>query len=122
MDRRSGFAPFRSSPLPGQLPSRMPVCLEWALLHDQCGEFMLLTGETGTGKTTLLNTVLARRVPSLHLACVTDPRLSFQGIIRVMLPQFSMTADQRGKLELHSGTRAGGGESAGRSSHRDRDR
>ncbi len=75
------------------------AALEWGLLHDQCG-FMLLTGETGTGKTTLLNAVFARRLPNLHLACVTNPRLSFEEILRVVLPQLGVTTNERGKLEL----------------------
>ena len=94
------FAPSAAVLYLGNSHRECLAALEWALLHDQCGGFMLLTGETGTGKTTLLNTVLARRVPSLHLACVTNPRLSFQEIMRVVLPQLGVTTDQRGKLEL----------------------
>ena len=75
------------------------AALEWALLHDQCG-FMLLLGETGTGKTTLLNNVLVRRLPNLQIACVPNPRLSFQEIMRVVLPQIGVTTNERGKLEL----------------------
>ncbi|MGA8643766.1 AAA family ATPase [Candidatus Binatus sp.] len=75
------------------------AALQWGLLYDQCG-FMLLLGETGTGKTTLVNTVLARRLPNLHLACVPNPRLSFQEVLRVVLPQLGVVTDERGKLEL----------------------
>ena len=46
------------------------AAMEWALLHEHCG-FMVLIGETGTGKTTLLNAILARRLANLHLAYVT---------------------------------------------------
>jgi general secretion pathway protein A len=96
--------PFRFSPSAavlylGAAHRECLAALEWGLLHDQCG-FMLLTGETGTGKTTLLNAVLARRLPTLHLACVTNPRLSFEEILRVVLPQLGVTIDARGKLEL----------------------
>jgi len=93
------FAPSAAVLYLGSAHRECLAALEWALLHDQCG-FMLLTGETGTGKTTLLNAVLARRLPHLHLACVTNPRLSFQEIMRVVLPQLGVTADPRGKLEL----------------------
>lgn len=75
------------------------AALEWGLLYDQCG-FMLLLGETGTGKTTLVNTVLTRRLPNLHLACVPNPRLSFQEVLRVVLPQLGVVTNERGKLEL----------------------
>jgi type II secretory pathway predicted ATPase ExeA/LysM repeat protein len=96
--------PFRFSPSAavlylGSAHRECLAALEWALIHDQCG-FMLLVGETGTGKTTLLNAVLARRLRNLHLACVTNPRLSFQEIMRVVLPQLGVTSDERGKLEL----------------------
>lgn len=96
--------PFRFSPsaTPLFLSSAHRECLaalEWALLHDECG-FMLLLGETGTGKTTLLNAILARRLPRLRLACVTNPRLSFEEIMRVVLPQLGMPTNERGRLEL----------------------
>ena len=93
---------FTSSPTTVYLGAAHRECLaalEWGLLYDQCG-FMLLLGETGTGKTTLVNTVLARRLPKLQLACVPNPKLSFQEIMRVVLPQLGVVTDQRGKLEL----------------------
>jgi type II secretory pathway predicted ATPase ExeA len=96
--------PFRFSPsaTPLFLSSAHRECLaalEWALMHDECG-FMLLLGETGTGKSTLLNAILARRLPRVHLACVTNTKLSFAEIMRVILPQLGVTPAERGKLEL----------------------
>jgi type II secretory pathway predicted ATPase ExeA len=96
--------PFRFSPSaePLFLSSSHRECLaalEWALAHDECG-FMLMLGETGTGKTTLLNAIRARRLPRLRLACVANPRLSFEEIMRVVLPQLGVKTDERGKLEL----------------------
>jgi type II secretory pathway predicted ATPase ExeA len=61
---------------------------------------MLLLGETGTGKTTLLNSVLARSLPNLKLACVPNPKLSFVEIMRVVLPQLGVVVKECGKLEL----------------------
>jgi general secretion pathway protein A len=93
---------FASSPTALYLGAAHRECLaalEWALLHDQCG-FMVLLGETGTGKTTLLNTVLSRSHPNLKLACVSNPRLSFEEILRVVLPQLGVVTEERGKLEL----------------------
>jgi type II secretory pathway predicted ATPase ExeA len=93
---------FTSSPTALYLGAAHRECLaalEWALLHDQCG-FMVMLGETGTGKTTLLNTVLARSHPNLRLACVPNPRLSFEEIMRVVLPQLGVSTNERGKLEL----------------------
>jgi type II secretory pathway predicted ATPase ExeA len=96
--------PFRFTPSPavlylGAAHRECLAALEWALLHDQCG-FMVLLGETGTGKTTLLNAVLARRPRNLQLACVPNPKLSFQEIMRVVLPQLGVVTKERGKLEL----------------------
>ena len=93
------FAPSSAVLYLGSSHRECLAALQWALLHDQCG-FMLLIGETGTGKTTLLNAILARRLRNLHLACVTNPRLGFQEIMRVVLPQLGVTTDERGKLEL----------------------
>ena len=94
--------PFRFTPSPtlylGPSHRESLAALEWALLHDQCG-FMLLLGETGTGKTTLLNSVLARSLPNLKVACVPYPRLSFVEIMRVVLPQLGVVTKERGKLE-----------------------
>lgn len=93
---------FTSSPTSVYLGAAHRECLaalEYGLLYDQCG-FMLLLGETGTGKTTLVNTVLSRRIPKLHLACVPNPKLSFQEIMRVVLPQLGVVTSEQGKLEL----------------------
>jgi type II secretory pathway predicted ATPase ExeA len=95
--------PFRFTPSPtlflGPAHRECLAALEWALLHDQCG-FMLLLGETGTGKTTLLNSVLARSLPNLKLAWVPNPKLSFVEIMRVVLPQLGVATRETGKLEL----------------------
>src|SRR5579862_9454003 len=93
---------FTSSPTTVYLGAAHRECLaalQWGLLYDQCG-FMLLLGETGTGKTTLVNSVLARRLPNLQLACVPNPRLSFLEILRVVLAQLGVVTAERGKLEL----------------------
>ena len=96
--------PFRFTPSPtvlylGPAHRECLAALEWGLLHDQCG-FMLLLGETGTGKTTLVSTVLARRLPNLQLACIPNPKLSFEEMMRVVLPQLGGVTNHRGKLEL----------------------
>lgn len=95
--------PFRFTPSPtlylGPAHRECLAALEWGLLHDQCG-FMVLLGETGTGKTTLLNSVLTRRLPNLQIACVPNPKLSFVEIMRVVLPQLGVSTREFGKLEL----------------------
>lgn len=93
------FVPSAAVLYLGEAHRECLAALEWALVHDECG-FMLLVGETGTGKTTLLNAIFAHRLPNLRLACVTNPRLSFTEIMRVVLPQLGVTTNERGKLEL----------------------
>jgi len=96
--------PFRFTPSStvlylGSAHRECLAALEWGLLHDQCG-FMLLLGETGTGKTTLVTTVLARRLPNLQIACIPNPRLTFEEMMRVLLPQMGVVTNHRGRLEL----------------------
>jgi general secretion pathway protein A len=62
------------------------AAMEWALLHEHCG-FMVLIGETGTGKTSLLNAIVAQQLANLHLAYVTNPKLNFEELMQVVLPQ-----------------------------------
>ena len=115
---------FTSSPTAVYLGAAHRECLaalEWGLLYDQCG-FMVLLGETGTGKTTLVNTVLARRLPNLHLACVPNPRLSFQEILRVVLPQLGRSNRRTRQARIDSSARARGCKSPGGQSHRDHNR
>jgi type II secretory pathway predicted ATPase ExeA len=75
------------------------AALEWALLHENCG-FMLLLGETGVGKTTLLCTILSRQLNDVRLACVTNPKLSFEEMMRVLLKQLGSTLSFGSRLEL----------------------
>ena len=75
------------------------AAMEWALLHEHCG-FMVLIGETGTGKTTLLNAIVARRLTSLHLAYVTNTKLTFEELMQVVLPQLGGASAGSGRLAL----------------------
>src|ERR1700691_5768938 len=99
----SGF-PFRGVPSAkclflGKAHRECLAAIEWALLHDHCG-FMLLLGETGMGKTTLLTAIRARRFQNLQLACVANPRISFEDILRVVLLQLGERTRAQGRLEL----------------------
>ena len=67
------------------------TALEWSLAHEPSG-FTLMVGETGTGKTTLLVSLLARKQSPARTACVTNPRLGFDGIIRDILSQLGIAA------------------------------
>jgi len=65
------------------------AALEWGLLHEPSG-FTTLTGEVGTGKTTLVSSILARNFAQLCAAYVINPKLSFEDILRVVLGQFGV--------------------------------
>jgi type II secretory pathway predicted ATPase ExeA len=75
------------------------AAMEWALLHEHCG-FMILVGETGTGKTTLLKAIIERRLADLRLAYVTNPKLCFEEIMQVLLAQLGATVNGHGRLAL----------------------
>lgn len=65
------------------------AALEWGLLHEPSG-FTTLTGEIGTGKTTLVSSILARNFEQLCAAYVINPKLSFEDLLRVVLGQFGV--------------------------------
>ncbi len=67
------------------------AALEWSLAHEPSG-FTLMLGETGAGKTTLLVALMARNQGGIHIACVTNPRLGFDGIMRDLLRQLGIAA------------------------------
>jgi general secretion pathway protein A len=75
------------------------AAMEWALLHEHCG-FMVLIGETGTGKTSLLNAIVAQQLANLHLAYVTNPKLNFEELMQVVLPQLGAKVIASGRLAM----------------------
>ncbi len=74
------------------------AALEWGLLHEPSG-FTTLIGETGTGKTTLVSSILARNFTQLRAAYVINPKLSFEDILRVVLGQFGIPCTEPNKLD-----------------------
>jgi type II secretory pathway predicted ATPase ExeA len=74
------------------------AALEWGLLYEPSG-FTSLTGETGTGKTTLVCSILARNFAQLCAAYVVNPKLSFEDILRVVLGQFGIPCESASKLD-----------------------
>jgi general secretion pathway protein A len=74
------------------------AALEWGLLHEPSG-FTTLTGETGTGKTTLVSSILARNFAQLRAAYVINPKLAFEDILRVVLGQFGIPCMEPNKLD-----------------------
>ena len=74
------------------------AALEWGLLYEPSG-FTTLVGETGTGKTTLVSSILARNFAQLRAAYVINPKLSFEDILRIILGQFGIPCMEPNKLD-----------------------
>jgi len=75
------------------------AALEWGLLHEP-GNFTLLMGEVGTGKTTLINVLLSRRYELARIAHVMNPKLGFEEMLLVILEQLGYLPSAATKLEL----------------------
>ena len=76
-----------------------PRFIYWTRQHEAAAEaltyginsrkgFLLLTGEIGTGKTTLCREVMNRLGPKTELAVVLNPLLSTSGLLRAILTDF----------------------------------
>src|SRR5919199_6427389 len=52
--------------------------------------FIVLTGEVGTGKTTLLHTLLQRLDPKTAVAFIMNSTLPFDGLLEYMLEDFGI--------------------------------
>ena len=59
----------------------------------------LLTGEAGTGKTTLIYSLLQRDYKRVRIAHIDDPKLSFLEIMRVILSQMNLYSAGSTKLD-----------------------
>ena len=75
------------------------AALEWGLLHEP-GSFTLLLGEVGTGKTTLVYTLLSRHYDLARIAYVMDPKLGFEEMLRVILERLGYLPSAVTKLDL----------------------
>jgi len=72
--------------------------LEFGLSRELNG-FTLLTGEAGTGKTTLIYSLLQRDFKRVRIALIEDPKLSFLEIMRVILTQLNLYSTGSTKLD-----------------------
>jgi len=72
--------------------------LESGLSSELTG-LTMLTGEAGTGKTTLIYALLQRDYKRVRIAHVDDPKLSFPEIMRVVLSQLGLYSTGANKLD-----------------------
>jgi general secretion pathway protein A len=101
--RLSG-APFQFTPAPDALYLSKThreglAALEWSLLHEPTG-FTLLVGDSGIGKTTLVCSILARCYANVRSAYVTNPKLSFDQMLQVILSQFLRASGSQTRLQM----------------------
>jgi type II secretory pathway predicted ATPase ExeA len=81
-------APFNPAPNPRFLhltPAHQEALAQLLYGVQQRKGFILLTGEVGTGKTTLLKALVERLNESTAVAFVTNPMIGFDGIIEYVL-------------------------------------
>jgi general secretion pathway protein A len=72
--------------------------LEWGLFHEPTG-FTMLLGEPGTGKTTLVGSVIAQQSDRLIVAYLNHPRLEFEELLRLIFRQLNVDPPPSTKLE-----------------------
>src|SRR5580692_8364618 len=68
-------------------------------LSGELSGLTLLTGEAGTGKTTLIYSLLQRDFKRVRIAHIDDPKLSFSEIMQVVLRQMNLYSTGSTKLE-----------------------
>jgi general secretion pathway protein A len=94
-ERFYGFAekPFNATPDPKFLfmtPSHREALAHLMFGVQEQRGFLVLTGEVGTGKTTLLNTLLRRIDDSTKVAFIHNSTLTFDEILEYMLRDFGI--------------------------------
>ena len=62
--------------------------------------FILVTGEVGTGKTTLLKAVMRSVESTVHTAFVFNPKLNFNQLVRSILTDLGITESSRNRFTL----------------------
>jgi general secretion pathway protein A len=95
--------PFQISPDPrflwlGQKHKEALAVLKYGVLNNQ--GFLLLTGDVGTGKTTLINALVNSLGPETLFINVTDPRLDKLNFFRFVAHSFGLEAKLSTKFDF----------------------
>ncbi len=62
--------------------------------------FVVITGEIGSGKTTVCRTLLQKLEPSARVAVITNPTLTAKQLLEAICAQFRMPTEKRTKVAL----------------------
>jgi general secretion pathway protein A len=62
--------------------------------------FIVITGEVGTGKTTLIHTLLARLEPNVKTALIFNPNLTLEDFFLLVFDEFELEASQLTKAHF----------------------
>jgi general secretion pathway protein A len=97
--------PFQFTPAPNalylsQTHREVLATLEWGLLHEPTG-FTLIVGESGVGKTTMINSILLRRYRGARVAFLNNPRLDFDQMMQVAMSQLAPGWNGQTRLDFN---------------------
>lgn len=62
--------------------------------------FVVITGEIGSGKTTVCRTLLQKLDPAAHVALLTNTTLTAKQLLEAICQQFGLETDRRNKVSL----------------------
>ena len=104
-DKYFGFKdlPFRTIPEPRYFystPSCQNAYTRLRLAIRARSGFIVLTGETGIGKSTLLKVFMGRAEPDVHAAFIFNPNLTVTELLRFVLKDFGITVSTDDKFVL----------------------
>src|SRR6202022_246036 len=75
------------------------AALKWGFQEEPSG-LTLLVGEVGTGKTTLIHSLLARQTAGVRLASVTNPTATFEQMLQFIVQEIGIHPIGKGKLAI----------------------